>query len=159
MQFSSSLKLNHIFRRLYRKGQSAANGYLVLYCHKNGSRQNRIGLTVSAKLALVSYAWEEGIPILSSMGTGNKLHPEAFRIGDIYSTSVCPLCRVMRRELKKREIPALKVLYSEETPRRPETPGETKGSGRPAPASIAFVPPVAGLLIAGEVIRELSGTD
>ena len=66
--------------------------------------------TVSAKLALVSYAWEEGIPILSSMGTGNKLHPEAFRIGDIYSTSVCPLCRVMRRELKKREIPALKVL-------------------------------------------------
>ena len=75
--------------------------------------------TVSAKLALVSYAWEEGIPILSSMGTGNKLHPEAFRIGDIYSTSVCPLCRVMRRELKKREIPALKVLYSEETPRRP----------------------------------------
>ena len=115
--------------------------------------------TVSAKLALVSYAWEEGIPILSSMGTGNKLHPEAFRIGDIYSTSVCPLCRVMRRELKKREIPALKVLYSEETPRRPETPGETKGSGRPAPASIAFVPPVAGLLIAGEVIRELSGTD
>lgn len=93
------------------------------------------------------------------MGTGNKLHPEAFRIGDIYSTSVCPLCRVMRRELKKREIPALKVLYSEETPRRPETPGETKGSGRPAPASIAFVPPVAGLLIAGEVIRELSGTD
>ena len=99
------------------------------------------------------------IPILSSMGTGNKLHPEAFRIGDIYSTSVCPLCRVMRRELKKREIPALKVLYSEETPRRPETPGETKGSGRPAPASIAFVPPVAGLLIAGEVIRELSGTD
>ena len=115
--------------------------------------------TVSAKLALVSYAREEGIPILSSMGTGNKLHPEAFRIGDIYSTSVCPLCRVMRRELKKREIPALKVLYSEETPRRPETPGETKGSGRPAPASIAFVPPVAGLLIAGEVIRELSGTD
>ena len=159
MQFSSSLKLNHIFRRLYRKGSSAANGYLVLYCHKNGSRQNRIGLTVSAKLALVSYAREEGIPILSSMGTGNKLHPEAFRIGDIYSTSVCPLCRVMRRELKKREIPALKVLYSEETPRRPETPGETKGSGRPAPASIAFVPPVAGLLIAGEVIRELSGTD
>ena len=86
--------------------------------------------TVSAKLALVSYAREEGIPILSSMGTGNKLHPEAFRIGDIYSTSVCPLCRVMRRELKKRDIPALKVLYSEETPRRPETPGETKGSGR-----------------------------
>ena len=111
--------------------------------------------TVSAKLALVSYAREEGIPILSSMGTGNKLHPEAFRIGDIYSTSVCPLCRY----LKKRDIPALKVLFSEETPRRPETPGETKGSGRPAPASIAFVPPVAGLLIAGEVIRELSGTD
>lgn len=113
--------------------------------------------TVSAKLALASYANDNKIPIIASMGTGNKLHPELFRIADIYDTSVCPLCRVMRRELKKREIPALKVLYSEEVPKTPRTEGETKGSGRPAPASIAFVPPVAGLLIAGEVIRDLSG--
>ena len=113
--------------------------------------------TVSAKLSLVSYAREKSIPIICSMGTGNKLHPELFRIADIYSTSVCPLCRVMRRELKKRDVPALRVLYSEEVPVSPKSEGEQKASGRPAPASIAFVPPVAGLLIAGEVIRELSG--
>ena len=113
--------------------------------------------TVSAKLALVSYAKETGTPIISSMGTGNKLHPELFKIADINKTNVCPLCRVMRRELKKREISHLKVLYSEEVPRTPQTEGEEKSSGRPAPASIAFVPPVAGLIIAGEVIRDISG--
>lgn len=113
--------------------------------------------TVSAKISLAVYAKDHNIPIISSMGTGNKLHPELFKISDIYRTNVCPLCRVMRRELKKREIPALKVLYSEEIPLTPRIEGEKKGSGRPAPASIAFVPPVAGLLIAGEVVRELSG--
>lgn len=114
--------------------------------------------TVSAKLALVSYAREEGIPILSSMGTGNKLHPEAFRIGDIYSTSVCPLCRVMRRELKSGD-PRLKgPVFRGDAPQT-RNAGRDEGLRRPAPASIAFVPPVAGLLIAGEVIRELSGTD
>lgn len=113
--------------------------------------------TVSAKLALAVYAKENGLRLISSMGTGNKLHPELFKIADIYETNVCPLCRVMRRELKKREIMSLKVLYSEEIPRTPDIPGELKNTGRPAPASIAFVPPVAGLLIAGEVIRELSG--
>ena len=80
-----------------------------------------------------------------------------FKIADIYKTNVCPLCRVMRRELKKRDIEKLKVLYSEEIPQTPQTEGEQKSSGRPAPASIAFVPPVAGLMIAGEVIREISG--
>lgn len=113
--------------------------------------------TVSAKLALVSYAKEHEIPIISSMGTGNKLHPEMFQIADIYKTNVCPLCRVMRKELKKRDIAHLKVLYSEEIPRTPQTEGEEKSSGRPAPASIAFVPPAAGLIIAGEVIRDISG--
>lgn len=112
--------------------------------------------TVSSKIALAVYARDHEIPILSSMGTGNKLHPELFQITDIYKTSVCPLCRVMRRELKKREVFSLKVLYSEEVPVVPHSEGETKGSGRPAPASISFVPPVAGLLIAGEVIRTLS---
>ena len=113
--------------------------------------------TVSAKIALAQYAQIHQIPLIASMGTGNKLHPEAFKIADIYDTNVCPLCRVMRRELKKRDIPALKVLYSEELPRMPQTAGEEKSSGRPAPASISFVPSVAGLLIAGEVIRSLSG--
>ena len=112
---------------------------------------------VSAKIALASYAASRKIPMIASMGTGNKLHPEAFKIADIYDTNVCPLCRVMRRELKKRDIPALRVLYSEEPPRVPQTAGEEKSSGRPAPASISFVPSVAGLLIAGEVIRSLSG--
>lgn len=112
--------------------------------------------TVSAKLALAVYAHENQIPLISSMGTGNKLHPELFQIADIYKTEVCPLCRVMRRELKKRDIPRLKVLYSRETPITPQPGGEQKATGRQAPASISFVPPVAGLLIAGEVIRELA---
>lgn len=86
------------------------------------------------------------------MGTGNKLHGELFEITDIYNTSVCPLCRVMRRELKKMGIPRLKVLYSKEIP---QSPPNIPGAGRPVPGSISFVPPVAGLLIAGEVIREL----
>lgn len=113
--------------------------------------------TVSAKIALASYAAQQNIPLLSSMGTGNKLHPELFRFADIYDTSVCPLCRVMRRELKKRGIASLRVLYSEEIPRVPACPGEEKSPGRPAPGSIAFVPPAAGLMLAGEVIRTLSG--
>ncbi|MCI9570280.1 MAG: tRNA threonylcarbamoyladenosine dehydratase [Lachnospiraceae bacterium] len=113
--------------------------------------------TVSAKLALAEYAYRHQIPALSSMGTGNKLCPERFRFADIYDTQVCPLCRVMRRELKKRGIPALRVLYSEETPVICETPAEAKTSGRPAPASISFVPPVAGLLLAGEAVRHLAG--
>lgn len=113
--------------------------------------------TVSAKLALAVYAKEHAIPIISSMGTGNKLHPELFEIADIYSTSVCPLCRVMRKECKARNLPGLKVLYSRETPIKPrEMAGETKG-GRPAPGSISFVPPAAGLMIAGHVVRDLLG--
>lgn len=113
--------------------------------------------TVAAKLAIAEYAQRNKIPLISSMGTGNKLHPEMFEIADIAQTSVCPLCRVMRRELKRRNIEHLKVLYSREIPRKPvrESPEETQK--RQTPASISFVPPVAGLLIAGEVIRELAG--
>ena len=111
--------------------------------------------TVSAKLAIAQYCHLHSIPLISSMGTGNKLHPELFEISDIYSTSVCPLCRVMRKECKARNLPGLKVLYSRETPIKPAAvPGEEKG-GRPAPGSISFVPPAAGLMIAGEVIRSL----
>lgn len=115
--------------------------------------------TVSAKLAVVQYAKEHGIPIVSCMGTGNKLHPELFEIADISKTSVCPLCKVMRRELKNRGIAHLKVLYSKETPIdvSDKDTGEDKGMRRTIPGSISFVPPVAGLLIAGEVIREIAG--
>lgn len=115
--------------------------------------------TVTAKLAIVQRALEKGIPVISSMGTGNKLHPELFEITDISKTSVCPLCRVMRRELKSRGISHLKVLYSKEKPvdTSGRTTGEDMGARRSLPGSISFVPPVAGLLIAGEVVRELAG--
>lgn len=101
---------------------------------------------VTAKIALAVRAQEEGFSLLSAMGTGNKLDPTRFRVADIYETRVCPLCRVMRRELKKRGVDRLRVLYSEEEPRRPEG---TDG----APGSIAFVPPVAGLLLAREAVN------
>lgn len=113
--------------------------------------------TVTAKLALAEKAEKEGIPMISSMGTGNKLHGEMFTIKDISKTSVCPLCKVMRKELKARGISHLKVLYSPEKPidiRGKETK-EEKGNRRQIPGSVSFVPPVAGLLIAGEVIRDL----
>lgn len=113
--------------------------------------------TVTAKLALAEKAEKEGIPMISSMGTGNKLHGEMFTITDISKTSVCPLCKVMRKELKARGISHLKVLYSPEKPidiRGKETK-EEKGNRRQIPGSVSFVPPVAGLLIAGEVIRDL----
>ncbi|MBM6852973.1 tRNA threonylcarbamoyladenosine dehydratase [Mediterraneibacter glycyrrhizinilyticus] len=115
--------------------------------------------TVTAKLSIIQTALEKEIPVISSMGTGNKLHPEMFEITDISQTSVCPLCRVMRRELKARGISQLKVLFSKEKPvdTSGRTTGEDPGARRSIPGSIAFVPPVAGLMIAGEVIRELAG--
>lgn len=111
--------------------------------------------TVSAKIALAQYAQIHQIPLIASMGTGNKLHGELFEIADIYETSVCPLCRVMRKELKTRGVHHLKVLYSREQPLTPVLPSEETTSWRSVPGSVSFVPPVAGLLIAGEVIREL----
>ncbi|MGN0404897.1 MAG: ThiF family adenylyltransferase [Bariatricus sp.] len=115
--------------------------------------------TVTAKLTLVCEAQKRGIPIISSMGTGNKLHPEMFEITDITKTSVCPLCKVMRKELKNRGINHLKVVYSKEKPvdTSGRVTGEDTGVRRSIPGSISFTPPVAGLLIAGEVIRELTG--
>ena len=117
--------------------------------------------TVTAKLALVEYAKQQDIPIISCMGTGNKLHPELFEITDISKTSVCPLCKVMRKELKERGIKHLKVLYSKEKPvdTSGKSTGENMGKRRVLPGSISFVPPVAGLLIAGEVIRTLVGVE
>lgn len=115
--------------------------------------------TVTAKLAVIERAKKEEIPLISCMGTGNKLHPELFEIADISSTSVCPLCKVMRKELKARGIRGVKVLYSKEKPvdvSGKET-GEEKGSRMSLPGSISFTPPVAGLLIAGEAVREIIG--
>ena len=113
--------------------------------------------TVTAKIALVEKALELDIPIISSMGTGNKLHGELFEITDISKTSVCPLCKVMRKELRARGIYHLKVVYSREKPIdvSQRTTDEEKGSRRSLPGSVSFVPPIAGLLLAGEVIREL----
>lgn len=112
--------------------------------------------TVSGKLELALRAQEAGTPIISSMGTGNKLDPTAFEVADISKTSVCPLARVMRLECRKRGIKKLKVVYSKEQARKPlSIPSESDGTRRSIPASTAFVPSVAGLIIAGEVIKDL----
>lgn len=111
--------------------------------------------TVSAKIDIISNAKLKGVSVISSMGAGNKLDASRFEITDIYKTSVCPLARVMRRELKQRGIDSLKVVYSKEEPKKTEEKlvGE---NGKSIPGSIAFVPSVAGLLIAGEVIADLT---
>ena len=109
--------------------------------------------TVSSKLLLIENAKRHNVRIISSMGAGNKLDPTAFEVADVYKTSVCPLARVMRGELKKRGIRTLKVVYSKEEPRRAVT-GED--FGRHAPGSVSFVPSVVGLIIAGEVLKDIS---
>ena len=113
--------------------------------------------TVSAKIALAVTAEQTGVPLISCMGTGNKLDPFRFRITDVYKTSVCPLARVMRRELKARGVSHLKVLYSDEPPLTP-APSEENSGKRQTPGSVSFVPSAAGLMIAGEVIKDLIHT-
>ena len=127
--------------------------------------------TVSAKIGLIEYCAEKNIKIISSMGTGNKFDPTQFKVADIYDTKVCPLAKVMRRELRKREIEKLKVVYSEEMPTKPKSEdvvtcktgcvctGGTKKCAikRQIPGSISFVPPVAGMIIGGEVIKDILG--
>lgn len=110
--------------------------------------------TVTAKLQLAEQARTAGTPIISSMGAGNKLNPAGFEVADIYQTSVCPLAKVMRRELKKRGIDSLKVVYSREEPIKPE--GARTEEERRTPGSTAFVPSVAGLIIASEVVKDLA---
>lgn len=120
--------------------------------------------TVSGKIELVIKANEANIPIISSMGAGNKTNPALFEVADIYKTSVCPLARVMRNELKKRRVKKLKVVYSKEQPIKPyetefsenEKQQNTGIKRRQTPGSTAFVPSVAGLIIAGEVINDLT---
>ena len=107
--------------------------------------------TVTGKIELILKAKEAGVPIISAMGAGNKLDPTAFQVSDIYKTSVCPLARVMRRELKKRGVEKLKVVYSKEEPIKPQfEEGEEV-----VPGSVSFVPPALGLIIAGEVVKDL----
>lgn len=128
--------------------------------------------TVTAKIELVMKCKEAGVPIISSMGAGNKIEASAFKVADIYKTKMCPLAKVMRRELKKRGVKKLKVVYSEEKPIRPledmsiscQTnricPLGAKHKGterRDIPGSIAFVPSVAGLIAAGEIVKDLTG--
>lgn len=118
--------------------------------------------TVTGKIALAVQAEEAGVPLISSMGAGNKMDPTAFEVTDIYKTSVCPLAKVMRRELKKRGIKKMKVVYSKEEPMTPLAEEvalsmEEAGVRRQIPGSMAFVPSVAGLIVAGEVVRDLVG--
>lgn len=110
--------------------------------------------TVSAKVEIALRAQAAGVPVISAMGAGNKLDPTRFRVADIYETKVCPLCRAMRGILKKRGVERLKVVYSEETPITP--PVIADGEKRAVPGSVSFVPPVMGLILAGEVIRDLT---
>ena len=97
-----------------------------------------------------------GVPVISSMGAGNKLDPTAFEVADIYETSVCPLARVMRRELKKRGVARLKVVYSKEPALTPEPGDEADTTRRQTPGSTAFVPAVVGLILAGEVVKDIA---
>ena len=116
--------------------------------------------TVTGKLALIEHAQRMQVPVISSMGAGNKLDPAAFRVADIYETSICPLAKVMRKECRKRGIHSLKVVYSDEVPVQPRVPegeqAEKPDAGRRSiPGSASFVPSVAGLIIAGEVVKDL----
>lgn len=126
--------------------------------------------TVSSKLLLIERAYSANVPVISCMGAGNKLDPTRFVVTDIYFTSVCPLARVMRRELKKRGIPALKVVYSTEEAKKPSETEElscksncvcppgtvrTCSARRAVPGSVSFVPPVAGFILASEVVKDL----
>lgn len=130
--------------------------------------------TVSSKISTIVWCKERDINIISCMGTGNKLDPSAFRVTDIYSTKICPLAKVMRHELRKRGIKDLKVVYSEETPLKPRVEdvvtckegcvctGESSrkcAQKRQIPGSISFVPPVAGMIMGGEIIKEILGRE
>lgn len=113
--------------------------------------------TVSAKIEIAVRAKECGVAVISCMGTGNKLDPTAFVVEDLARTTVCPLARVMRRELKKRGITHMKVVYSTEEAKKSADQARDAESGKAVPASISFVPPVAGFIAAGEVIRDIIG--
>ncbi len=114
--------------------------------------------TVTGKLAIIAKAKAAGVPVISAMGAGNKTDPTAFEVADIYDTTICPLAKIMRKECRKRGIESLKVVYSKEEPRVPLSEGEIiTNRKRVTPGSTAFVPSVVGLIIAGEIVNELTG--
>lgn len=115
--------------------------------------------TVTAKIEIITRAQAAGVPVISAMGAGNKLDASRFRVSDIYETSVCPLARVMRTELRKRGVKHLKVVWSDEPPITPKTCIPSEGSRRSTPGSTAFAPAVAGLIIAGEIVNDLAHVD
>lgn len=142
------LQTNHMF---YQPGK--ADGFIA----KSGADYVVDAIdTMSSKIAIVEEVYAAGIPVISAMGAGNKLHPELFELAEIEKTSVCPMARIMRRELKKRGIKHVKVVYSKEEPIAVPLPDDGK---RPSPGSISFVPSVAGLIIAGAVVRDLAGLE
>ena len=112
--------------------------------------------TVAGKLAIIDNAKKAGVPVISSMGAGNKVNPAAFEVADIYKTSICPLAKAIRKECRKRGIESLKVVYSKEEPAELTTAQTDEGSGKRIPGSTAFTPSVAGLIIASEVINDLA---
>ena len=113
--------------------------------------------TVTCKLAIITAAKERGIPVITCMGTGNKLAPSRFRITDISKTSICPLAKVMRKKLRERGITGVMALWSDEEPLKPQGLEHENKNGRHVPGSISYVPPVAGLMIAGYILRQLGG--
>mgnify|MGYP000919310255 FL=1 len=113
--------------------------------------------TVSSKILIAQNAKNANVPLISAMGAGNKLDPTAFEVTDIFKTAVCPLAKVMRTELKKRGIKKLKVVYSKELPLKPKEISEEKSAKRQIPGSNPFVPPVMGLIIASEVVKDITG--
>ncbi|MDL2236578.1 tRNA threonylcarbamoyladenosine dehydratase [Christensenellaceae bacterium OttesenSCG-928-K19] len=147
--------------------QANVKTYSVFYSEQNAGQFDLSGYsyildaidTVSSKLTLIEQAHAAGVPIISSMGAGNKLDPTRFEVADLYKTSVCPLAKVMRRELKKRGITTLKVVYSTEEPLKPYTQASENPDSlrKSTPGSVAFVPSVAGLVMAGEVVKGISG--
>lgn len=112
--------------------------------------------SVTSKIRIIEICTEKNIPVISSMGTGNKLHPEMFKISDISKTSVCPLAKVMRRELRKRGIEHLEVLWSDEPPLLHLEENEEETEKRIVPGSVAFCPSVAGLMISGKIVRDIT---
>ncbi len=111
--------------------------------------------TVTSKLALAEYCYKNNIKIIASMGTGNKMDPSQFKVSDVFKTKVCPLAKVMRHELKKRAVKKLKVVYSEEMPLTPDKGDAVPSAKRQTPGSMSFVPPVAGMIIASQVVKDL----
>lgn len=111
--------------------------------------------TVAGKMEIIERAYRAGVPVISSMGTGNKLDPTRFEVADIHETSVCPLAKAIRKECRKRDISSLKVVYSREEPLKANSSEEPAPGKKSVPGSISFVPSVAGLIISGEVIKDL----